>query len=85
MQRYGDMKKRNVLATANPRRVTVGWDVLFGLRSQRVLHLIAYQFVTVASELHSQGRHYPHLEAAAAHGWVSDWSSARAWADWVRV
>jgi hypothetical protein len=37
MQRYGNMKKRSVLATANPRRVTVGWDVLFGLRSQQVL------------------------------------------------
>jgi hypothetical protein len=36
MQRYGAMKERRVLVTAKPRRVTVRWDVLFGLRSQQV-------------------------------------------------
>jgi hypothetical protein len=46
-----------------PRRITVRWNV-FGIRSQRVLHLIAPQFETTGSELHSQVRQYPHREAA---------------------
>jgi hypothetical protein len=36
MRVYGDMKERGVLASANPGRITVRWDV-FGIHSQRVL------------------------------------------------